>query len=153
MDFTLRIWRQASAEGTGLFRSYDIKGVHPDMTFLETLDVLNAELGLEGEDPIVFEADCLEGICGPCGFMIDGRSHAPAERVRLCRLLMREFEDGAVVRVEPFRSSAFPVLRDLVIDRRALERMIGGVGERGSQAESTPGVARSSAPARPQRAP
>jgi succinate dehydrogenase / fumarate reductase iron-sulfur subunit len=125
--FTLRIWRQAAADAEGRFERHEVEGIDPDASFLEMLDVLNDRLISDGEEPIAFDSDCREGICGTCSLMIDGTPHGP-KQVTTCQLFMREFEDGAEITVEPFRSSAFPVLRDLVTDRAAFDRIIQAGG-------------------------
>lgn len=103
---------------------YDAKNVNPDMSFLEMLDVLNEELIIKGEDPVVFEHDCREGICGSCGFMINGIAHGPTKGTAICQLHMRHYKDGDELYLEPFRAKAFPLIRDLAVDRRALDRII-----------------------------
>jgi succinate dehydrogenase / fumarate reductase iron-sulfur subunit len=128
MRLTLRIWRQAGPSAPGGFRSYEAPDVNPDMSFLEMLDVVNERLTGAGEAPIAFDHDCREGICGSCGMMIDGVPHGPVKGTTTCQLHMRHFRDGATITVEPFRAAAFPVLRDLVIDRSALDRMIEAGG-------------------------
>jgi succinate dehydrogenase / fumarate reductase iron-sulfur subunit len=128
MRLTLRIWRQAGPSAPGGFRSYEAPDVNPDMSFLEMLDVVNERLTGAGEAPIAFDHDCREGICGSCGMMIDGVPHGPVKGTTTCQLHMRHFRDGETITVEPFRAAAFPVLRDLVIDRSALDRMIEAGG-------------------------
>ncbi|MCD0485474.1 succinate dehydrogenase/fumarate reductase iron-sulfur subunit [Streptacidiphilus sp. ASG 303] len=127
MNLTLRIWRQRSPEEQGAMTTYRVEGVSPDMSFLEVLDVLNEELVLRGEDPVAFDHDCREGICGSCGMVIDGQAHGP-ERTTACQLHMRHFRDGDTIDVEPWRAAAFPVVKDLVVDRSALDRIIGAGG-------------------------
>jgi succinate dehydrogenase / fumarate reductase iron-sulfur subunit len=128
MNLTLHIWRQKNASDKGRMVRYDAKDVNPDMSFLEMLDVLNEELITKGEDPVVFEHDCREGICGSCGFMINGVAHGPAKGTAICQLHMRHYKDGDVLYLEPFRAKAFPTIRDLAVDRRALDRIIAAGG-------------------------
>lgn len=127
MTLTLRIWRQPGPDAEGRMVSYEVPGVVPEMSFLEVLDALNERLAERGEEPVAFDHDCREGICGACGVMIDGRAHGP-ERTTACQLHMRHFADGDTVDVEPWRAGAFPVVRDLVVDRSALDRVIGAGG-------------------------
>jgi len=125
--FKLHIWRQDRPSAEGRFERYDVDDIDPDASFLEMLDVLNYRLIAAGEDPIAFDSDCREGICGACGLLIDGIPHGPGQATT-CQVFMREFADGAEIRVEPFQSAGFPVLRDLVIDRSALDRIIQAGG-------------------------
>lgn len=127
MTLTLRIWRQPGPDAPGRMTPYRVPGVSPDMSFLEVLDTLNERLAEDGEEPVAFDHDCREGICGACGVVIDGQAHGP-ERTTACQLHMRHFEDGATIDVEPWRAGAFPVVRDLVVDRSALDRVIGAGG-------------------------
>ena len=127
MNLTLRIWRQSGPDDPGGFTTYQVDGIVPDMSFLEMLDTLNEELVLRGEDPVAFDHDCREGICGACGMVIDGRAHGP-QPTTTCQLHMRHFADGDTVDVEPWRAAAFPVVKDLVVDRGALDRVIGAGG-------------------------
>jgi succinate dehydrogenase / fumarate reductase iron-sulfur subunit len=124
MVIHLKIWRQASASSKGKFVSYTVNNVNPDMSFLEMLDILNEDLIKKGELPIEFDNDCREGICGMCGLVINGTAHGPRTGTTTCELRMREFKDGDTILVEPWRSRAFPVLKDLVVDRSALDRII-----------------------------
>ena len=128
MHLKLRVWRQAGPRAEGRFASYDAPGVNPDMSFLEMLDVVNERLEAAGETPIAFDHDCREGICGACGMMINGVPHGPAGATTTCQLHMRHFRDGDTVTVEPFRARAFPVLRDLVVDRSGFDRIIQAGG-------------------------
>jgi succinate dehydrogenase iron-sulfur subunit len=128
MNLTLHIWRQKNASDKGKMVRYDAKDVNPDMSFLEMLDVLNEELITKGEEPVVFEHDCREGICGSCGFMINGIAHGPTRGTAICQLHMRHYKDGDVLYLEPFRAKAFPAIRDLAVDRRALDRVIAAGG-------------------------
>jgi succinate dehydrogenase / fumarate reductase iron-sulfur subunit len=128
MRFTLRIWRQRTARDTGRMVDYEIDGVSPDASFLEMLDQLNERLTDDNEDPVAFEHDCREGICGTCSMVINGRPHGPLPATTTCQLYMRNFEDGATIVIEPWRSRAFPVLRDLVVDRSSFDRIMRAGG-------------------------
>ena len=128
MDIQVRVWRQSSAEDKGRMVTYDVKDVSPDASFLEMLDVLNEKLILDGDDPIAFDHDCREGICGMCGMMINGVAHGPERATTTCQLHMRHFADGDVIDVEPWRASPFPVIKDLVVDRSAFDRIIQAGG-------------------------
>lgn len=128
MDFTLKIWRQKNANSKGSFKTYPLKDVSPEMSFLEMLDYLNNQLISNGEEPVTFEHDCREGICGTCGLYINGRPHGPARNTTTCELHMREFKDGETIVVEPWRASAFPVIKDLAVDRSAFERIMQAGG-------------------------
>ena len=123
MKLTLKIWRQKNSETKGQMVSYEIDNISPDMSFLEMLDVLNARLILDDDDPISFDHDCREGICGSCSLFINGQAHGPDRRITTCQLHMRKFKDGDTIYVEPFRAKAFPVIKDLVIDRSAFDRI------------------------------
>ena len=127
MKITLKIWRQASASDQGAMATYELDGVSEDMSFLEMLDLLNENLNEQGEEPIAFDSDCREGICGMCSLMINGDAHGP-EVTTTCQLHMRSFSDGETITIEPWRADAFPVLKDLCVDRRALDRMIQAGG-------------------------
>jgi succinate dehydrogenase / fumarate reductase iron-sulfur subunit len=128
MDLNLKIWRQKNAQDKGRFVNYQLKGVSEHMSFLEMLDVLNEQLLERGEDPVAFDHDCREGICGTCGMMIDGRPHGPWKATTTCQLHMRAFKDGDTILIEPFRARAFPVIKDLVVDRSAFDRIIQSGG-------------------------
>jgi succinate dehydrogenase / fumarate reductase iron-sulfur subunit len=128
MQITVRVWRQPGPAAGGALVSYDVPGVSPEMSFLEMLDVLNERLTERGELPIAFDHDCREGICGMCGLMINGVAHGPERATTTCQLHMRSFRNGDVITVEPWRATAFPVLADLVVDRRALDRIIASGG-------------------------
>ena len=128
MRLTLNVWRQTSAKAKGAFVKYDAPDVSPEMSFLEMLDVVNEGLTTKGEMPIAFDHDCREGICGMCGLMINGIAHGPSRGTATCQLHMRHFKDGDTVWIEPWRAGAFPVLRDLVVDRGALDRIIAAGG-------------------------
>jgi succinate dehydrogenase / fumarate reductase iron-sulfur subunit len=127
MKLTLRIWRQSGPDATGALHTYEIDGVTPEMSFLEMLDLLNEQLAARGEEPVAFDHDCREGICGACSMVIDGQAHGP-EQTTACQLHMRSFHDGDTIDVEPWRARAFPVVKDLVVDRGALDRIIGAGG-------------------------
>jgi len=123
MDLTLKIWRQKNANDKGKMVEYPISGIEPDMSFLEMLDVLNEELINKGEEPVAFDHDCREGICGMCSLYINGEAHGPDRGVTTCQLHMRMFNDGDTIYIEPFRASAFPVIKDLIVDRSAFDRI------------------------------
>tara|TARA_B100000768_G_C11280087_1_gene378053 strand:- start:686 stop:1432 length:747 start_codon:yes stop_codon:yes gene_type:complete len=123
MNLTLKIWRQKSANDKGQLVDYKISEVSPDMSFLEMLDVLNNQLIEKGESPVAFDHDCREGICGMCSLYINGEAHGPDRRVTTCQLHMRMFKDGDTIYIEPFRAKAFPVIKDLVVDRSAFDRV------------------------------
>jgi succinate dehydrogenase / fumarate reductase iron-sulfur subunit len=123
MKLTLKIWRQKNNQASGKFETYPLDGVSPDMSFLEMLDVLNNELIEKGIDPVAFDHDCREGICGMCSLFINGEAHGPDRGVTTCQLHMRKFKDGDTITIEPFRAKAFPVIRDLVVDRSAFDRI------------------------------
>ncbi len=128
MTVNLRVWKQASANAPGRLVSYTVNGVSSDMSFLEMLDLLNQQLVEKGEDPIAFASDCREGLCGTCGCMINGQAHGPEAGSATCQLHMRSFKDGDEIVVEPFRARAFPVVRDLIVDRKALDSIIQAGG-------------------------
>lgn len=123
MTLNLRVWRQARASEDGQLVEYTARNVSPDMSFLELLDVLNDELIKAGKDPVAFDSDCREGICGSCGMVISGVAHGPKSATTACQLFMRHFKDGDTVTVEPWRAKAFPVIKDLVVDRSAFDRI------------------------------
>ena len=128
MNITLQVWRQPGPDDEGGFRTYQVDGISEEMSFLEMLDVLNERLNSQGEEPIAFDHDCREGICGSCGVMINGQPHGPQLGTATCQLHMRKFRDGATIVVEPWRATAFPVIRDLVVDRSAFDRIIEAGG-------------------------
>jgi succinate dehydrogenase / fumarate reductase iron-sulfur subunit len=128
MNLTLHVWRQKSPGDTGRMVRYEAKNVNPDMSFLEMLDVLNEDLLAKGEDPVAFDHDCREGICGMCGFMINGVAHGPKRGTTVCQLHMRHYRDGDELYLEPWRARAFPVLKDLVVNRGAFDRIIAAGG-------------------------
>jgi succinate dehydrogenase / fumarate reductase, iron-sulfur subunit len=125
---TLRIWRQAGPQAPGDFATYEVDGLTEEMSFLELLDVLNEQLIAGGDEPVAFDSDCREGICGSCGLMIDGQPHGPQRGTATCQLHLRRFRDGDTVVVEPFRSRGFPLVKDLVVDRSAFDRIIQAGG-------------------------
>lgn len=128
MDFKLRIWRQKNASSQGRFVDYRVNDVSADSSFLEMLDVLNEQLIAEGQEPVAFDHDCREGICGMCGVMINGIAHGPKAKVTTCQLHMRTFKSGDTLLVEPWRAKAFPVIKDLVVDRTSFDRIVQAGG-------------------------
>src|ERR1700688_1953782 len=128
MNFTLKIWRQLNAEAAGKFVTYQVKDVTREMSFLEMLDKLNEEILERGEPPFAFEHDCREGICGSCGFLVNGIAHGGRKGTTVCQLSMRFFKDGDSVTLEPWRAQAFPVIRDLIVNRSAFDRVIQAGG-------------------------
>lgn len=128
MNLTLHVWRQKNAKSEGRLVKYEARNISPDMSFLEMLDVVNEELIGKGEEPIAFDHDCREGICGTCGLMINGVAHGPERATTTCQLHMRHFKDGDTVYIEPWRAKSFPVLKDLVVDRGAFDRIIQAGG-------------------------
>lgn len=128
MDLTLHVWRQTGPHADGGFETYQVTGVNEHASFLEMLDILNEQLQEQGVEPVAFDHDCREGICGSCGFMIDGQPHGPLKGTATCQLHMRHYRDGDEVTIEPFRASGFGVIKDLVIDRGAFDRIIEAGG-------------------------
>ena len=128
LNLKLNVWRQKNAQSEGGFETYAAPGISTDMSFLEMLDVVNEGLITKGADPIAFDHDCREGICGTCSMVIDGRPHGPKERTTACQLHMRSFKDGDTIAIEPWRAAAFPVQKDLVVDRGAFDRIIAAGG-------------------------
>jgi succinate dehydrogenase / fumarate reductase, iron-sulfur subunit len=128
VKITLRVWRQKNAHTAGTLCTYEVADISPDMSFLEMLDVLNERLTQKGEEPIAFDHDCREGICGMCSLMINGVAHGPLPATTTCQLHMRSFKDGETITVEPWRARAFPVVRDLCVDRAAFDRIIAAGG-------------------------
>lgn len=124
MDFTLRVWRQQGSSSEGALHDYRVTGISQHMSFLEMIDVLNLQLLEKGEEPVAYEADCLEGICGTCSMIINGVAHGPERGVTTCQLFMRSFKDGDTITIEPFRCKGFPQIKDLVVDRGAFDRII-----------------------------
>ncbi|NJN25028.1 MAG: succinate dehydrogenase/fumarate reductase iron-sulfur subunit [Cyclobacteriaceae bacterium] len=127
-NYTLRIWRQANAQSKGAFKTYEVKNISTGSSFLEMLDILNEEISERGEDPVHFDHDCREGICGMCSLFINGRPHGPEEEITVCQLHMRTFANGSTITIEPWRAKAFPVIKDLVVDRSAFDRIIQAGG-------------------------
>lgn len=123
MKFTLKIWRQKNAKTQGEMKSYELDQISDDMSFLEMVDVLNENLVAKGDEPVAFDHDCREGICGMCSMVINGQPHGPGKAITTCQLHMREFKDGDTIYIEPFRANAFPVVKDLVVDRGAFDRI------------------------------
>src|SRR5580698_2756516 len=128
MRLIFHIWRQRDRNAKGRMARYDVGNLNPDMSMLEALDVLNEDLILKGDEPVTFEHDCREGICGSCGFMINGVAHGPVPKTTVCQLALRHFRDGQELYLEPWRARAFPVLRDLMVDRSAFDRIIASGG-------------------------
>ncbi len=127
-NYTLKIWRQPNAQSKGALKTYEVNNISTGSSFLEMLDILNEELSEKGEDPVHFDHDCREGICGMCSLFINGRPHGPEEEITVCQLHMRTFADGTTITIEPWRSKAFPVTKDLIIDRTAFDRIIQAGG-------------------------
>lgn len=138
MNLTLHVWRQPSAEADGGFVSYEARDVDRHMSFLEMLDVLNQELIERGEEPIAFDHDCREGICGSCGMVVNGRPHGPWDDTTVCQLHMRAYEDGDEIWIEPWRATAFPIVKDLITDRSAFDRIIAAGGYISARTGSAP---------------
>lgn len=128
LNLTLKVWRQASTNSQGAFQTYTLNNISTEMSFLEMLDILNEQLITRGEEPVAFDHDCREGICGMCSLMINGQAHGPDRETTTCQLHMRRFKDGDTIVIEPWRARAFPVLRDLVVDRTAFDRIISAGG-------------------------
>src|SRR5215468_10533706 len=128
MNLTLRVWRQKNSTAPGKFVEYKAEDISPDMSFLEMLDIVNEGLIKRGEDPIAFDHDCREGICGTCGMVINGIAHGPRKATTACQLHMRSFKDGDTIYIEPWRASAFPVIKDLIVNRSAFDRIIQSGG-------------------------
>lgn len=138
MHLTLKIWRQDDAAADGRFERYELHEVSPEISLLEMLDMLNAQLVAEGHEPVAFDHDCREGICGSCGLMVDGQPHGPVDSTPACLQRVRSFEDGDEIVLEPFRARAFPVIRDLIVDRSALDRIIAAGGYVSTQTNAAP---------------
>lgn len=128
MNVTLQVWRQTGPDRPGRFETYHVRDIEPEMSFLEMLDILNERLVVQGEEPIAYEHDCREGICGSCGVMIDGQAHGPQLGTATCQLHMRTFSDGDTITVEPWRATGFPIIADLVVDRSAFDHIIEAGG-------------------------
>lgn len=127
-NYTLKIWRQPNEQSKGALKTYEVSNISTGSSFLEMLDILNEELSEKGEDPVHFDHDCREGICGMCSLFINGRPHGPEEEITVCQLHMRTFADGTTITIEPWRSKAFPVTKDLIVDRTAFDRIIQAGG-------------------------
>jgi succinate dehydrogenase / fumarate reductase iron-sulfur subunit len=138
LNLTLKVWRQKDAKTPGRFETYKVDGISTDSSFLEMLDVLNEQLIAEGKEPVAFDHDCREGICGSCGMMVNGQAHGPDALTTACQLHMRKFKSGATIVVEPWRARAFPVLRDLVVDRTAFDRIVAAGGYNSVNAGNAP---------------
>ena len=128
MNLTLKVWRQKNSKSKGNFETFDVKDISSEMSFLEMFDVLNERLVNDGKDPITFDHDCREGICGSCSMYVDGRAHGPWQKNTVCQLHMRAYKDGDTIVVEPWRSASFPVIKDLMVDRSAFDRIIEAGG-------------------------
>ncbi|MBM4170818.1 MAG: succinate dehydrogenase/fumarate reductase iron-sulfur subunit [Ignavibacteria bacterium] len=128
MNLTLKIWRQKNANAVGGFETFNVKNISLDSSFLEMLDILNEELELKGVEPVAFEHDCREGICGACSLVINGRPHGPLDKITTCQLHMRHFKDGDIIWIEPWRAKAFPVIKDLIVDRTSFDKIIQAGG-------------------------
>lgn len=148
MKLKLRIWRQASANAQGSMVEYELDGVSPDMSFLEMLDMLNEQLTARNEEPVAFDHDCREGICGMCSLVINGEAHGPVDRITTCQLHMRSFADGATIDIEPWQAGPFPVIKDLVVDRSGLDKIIAAGGFISSNTGSAPDAHATPAPKR-----
>jgi len=138
MNFRLRIWRQKNRQLPGKLADYKVNDISPDTSFLEMLDILNEDLLQAGEEPVAFDSDCREGICGTCSLTVNGEAHGPDHPGAVCELYMRKFRDGARITIEPFRVGAFPIVKDLVIDRCALDRIVQAGGFVSARAGSAP---------------
>ena len=138
MNFKLKVWRQKDRRSKGKLKEYEASDISPDTSFLEMLDIVNEQLGVRGEEPIAFDSDCREGICGTCSLTINGEAHGPDHPGAVCELYMRKFRDGEKIVVEPFRLRSFPVIKDLVIDRSALDRIVEAGGFISARAGSAP---------------
>jgi succinate dehydrogenase / fumarate reductase, iron-sulfur subunit len=141
VKLTIKVWRQKNAADRGRLVDYTLDGVEPDMSFLEMMDMLNEQLIVKGEDPVAFDHDCREGICGMCSMAIDGVPHGPEKATTTCQLYMRHFNDGDTITVEPWRAAAFPVVKDLVVDRSAFDRIIQAGGYVSAPTGSAPEAA------------
>jgi succinate dehydrogenase / fumarate reductase iron-sulfur subunit len=128
LNITLRVWRQDGPDAPGRFETYEAPGISDDASFLEMLDIVNERLNEQGQEPITFDHDCREGICGTCSLMINGQAHGPERGTATCQLHMRKFEDGATITIEPWRARAFPIIKDLMVDRGAFDRIVEAGG-------------------------
>src|SRR6478672_12764930 len=138
MNFKLKVWRQSDRKSKGKLVAYEARDISPDASFLEMLDIVNEQLLLRGEEPIAFDSDCREGICGTCSLTINGEAHGPDHPGAVCELYMRKFHDGATIMVEPFRVGSFPIIKDLVVDRSSLDRIVQAGGFISARAGSAP---------------
>ena len=138
MHFTLKIWRQKNQIDAGYFETYEVQNISPDASFLEMLDVLNNQLVFQGKEPVAFDHDCREGICGSCGLMINGRAHGPGRKQATCEVRMRIFEEGQTLTIEPWRAKPFPIIKDLVVDRTSLDRIMQAGGFISARTRSAP---------------
>src|SRR5262245_34736318 len=138
MNFRLRIWRQKNRQSRGQLVNYEVRDISPDTSFLEMLDILNENLLRAGDEPVAFDSDCREGICGTCSLNVNGEAHGPDHPGAVCELYMRKFRDGATITIEPFRVGAFPIVKDLVVDRSALDRIVQAGGFISARAGSAP---------------
>ena len=138
MNFRLKIWRQPSRAGKGKLANYEVSDISPATSFLEMLDILNEQLTQRGEEPVAFDSDCREGICGTCSLTINGQAHGPSHPAAACQLYMRQFRDGTTITIEPFRVRSFPIVRDLVVDRSALDRIVQAGGFVSARTGSAP---------------
>ena len=128
MNLTLKVWRQKGPEAKGKMETYQVSKVSPDSSFLEMMDILNEQLINEGKEPVEFDHDCREGICGSCSMFINGEAHGPGKRITTCQLHMRKFNDGDTITIEPWRAKAFPVIKDLIVDRSSFDRIMSTGG-------------------------
>jgi succinate dehydrogenase / fumarate reductase iron-sulfur subunit len=128
VDLNLKVWRQAGPDADGRFETYEMRDVSPEMSFLELFDILNDQLNAQGVEPVAFDHDCREGICGSCAMMIDGRAHGPEQGTATCQLHLRKLQDGATITVEPWRAAGFPIVKDLAVNRSAFDRIIEAGG-------------------------
>ena len=128
INLTLKVWRQKGANAAGHFETYEARGIDSDASFLEMLDIVNGQLETRGIEPIAFDHDCREGICGMCGAVVNGHAHGPEKETTLCQLHMRKFKDGETLTIEPWRAKGFPIVRDLVVDRSAFDRIVAAGG-------------------------
>jgi len=128
MDLTLKVWRQSDPKSKGKFETYKVKNITPDTSFLEMLDILNEQLVNEGNEPVAFDHDCREGICGACSLYVNGRPHGPDDDITTCQLHMRKFRDGETITIEPWRAKSFPVIKDLMVDREAFDKILHAGG-------------------------
>jgi succinate dehydrogenase / fumarate reductase iron-sulfur subunit len=128
MDLKLKVWRQKDAKSKGQFETYEVKNITPDASFLEMMDILNEQLLAEGKEPVAFDHDCREGICGMCSLYINGRAHGPDREITTCQLHMRKFNDGDTITIEPWRSGGFPIIKDLMVDRTAYDKILQAGG-------------------------